>query len=65
MIFSHIELGRRGYGGEDAGLRRIYRPDYRDPIEISEEPEVNPANVDEDLRRYSFIIIVLFVIFYY
>jgi len=50
-IQSHVELGRRGYGGEDAGLRRIYRPDYRDPIEVSEEPEVNPANVDEDLRR--------------
>jgi hypothetical protein len=37
--------------GEDAGLKRIYRPEYRDPIEKSDEPELNPADVDEDLRR--------------
>lgn len=50
-IQSHVELGRKGYeGGEDAGLRRIYRPDYRDPVDASDEPEVNPANVDNDLR---------------
>ena len=53
-LSSHVELGKRGYeNGEDAGLRRIYRPDYRDPIETSDEPELNPADVDDDLRRFE------------
>ena len=38
--------------GEDAGLRRIYRPDYRDPIELPEEPELNPADIEADLKRF-------------
>ena len=37
--------------GEDAGLKRIYRPDYRDPIVKPDEPELNPADIEEDLRR--------------
>ena len=50
--FSHVELGRRGLSNEEeTGLRRIYRPDYRDPVEQSEEPELNPADIEEDLRR--------------
>ena len=51
--FSHVDLGRKGYQmGEDAGLRRIYRPDYRDPIELPEEPELNPADIEADLKRF-------------
>jgi len=51
-VQSHVDLGRKGYQmGEDAGLRRIYRPDYRDPIELPEEPELNPADIEADLRR--------------
>lgn len=51
-IQSHVELGHKGYEmGEEAGLRRIYRPDYRDPIIKPDEPELNPADVDDDLRR--------------
>jgi len=37
--------------GDDAGLKRIYRPDYRDPIVKPDEPELNPADIEEDLRR--------------
>ena len=49
---SHVELGRRGLSNEEeTGLRRIYRPDYRDPVETSDEPELNPADIEEDLRR--------------
>ena len=45
-------MGRRGLSNEEeTGLRRIYRPDYRDPVEKSEEPELNPADIEEDLRR--------------
>ena len=40
--------------GEDAGLRRIYRPDYRDPIELPEEPELNPADIEADLKRFFY-----------
>jgi len=51
-INSHVELGRRGLSNnEETGLRRIYRPDYRDPIDQSDEPELNPADIEEDLRR--------------
>lgn len=51
-IQSHVELGAKGYSmGEDAGLKRIYRPDYRDPIVKPDEPELNPADIEEDLRR--------------
>lgn len=51
-INSHVELGKRGLSNdEETGLRRIYRPDYRDPIEESNEPELNPADIEEDLRR--------------
>lgn len=51
-INSHVELGAKGYSmGEDAGLKRIYRPDYRDPIVKPDEPELNPADIEEDLRR--------------
>jgi len=51
-INSHVELGRRGLSNEEeTGLRRIYRPDYRDPVETSNEPELNPADIEEDLRR--------------
>ena len=39
--------------GEDAGLRRIYRPDYRDPIELPDEPELNPADIEADLKRFE------------
>ena len=53
--FSHVDLGRKGYQmGEDAGLRRIYRPDYRDPIELPEEPELNPADIEADLKRFFY-----------
>lgn len=51
-IQSHVELGAKGYSmGDDAGLKRIYRPDYRDPIVKPDEPELNPADIEEDLRR--------------
>ena len=47
-----MELGKRGLSNEeDTGLRRIYRPDYRDPIEKSDEPDLNPADIESDLRR--------------
>ena len=51
---SHVELGKRGLSNEEeTGLKRIYRPDYRDPIEKQEEPEVNPADIEDDLKRYD------------
>ena len=40
--------------GEDAGLKRIYRPEYRDPIEKSDEPELNPADVEYINLVFSF-----------
>ena len=46
--------GRLGLSNEEeTGLKRIYRPDYRDPIEKQEEPEVNPADIEDDLKRYD------------
>ena len=49
-----MELGKRGLSNEEeTGLKRIYRPDYRDPIEKQEEPEVNPADIEDDLKRYD------------
>jgi len=54
FYLSHVELGKRGLSNdEETGLRRIYRPDYRDPLPENDEPEVNPADVEEDLRRYD------------
>jgi len=51
-INSHVELGKRGLSNEEeTGLKRIYRPDYRDPIEKQEEPEINPADIEDDLKR--------------
>ena len=52
LILSHVELGKRGLSNEEeTGLKRIYRPDYRDPVEKQEEPEVNPADIENDLKR--------------
>ena len=57
IFFSHVELGRRGLSNnEETGLRRIYRPDYRDPIDQSDEPELNPADIEEDLRRFDLVV---------
>lgn len=54
LFLSHVELGKRGLSNEEeTGLKRIYRPDYRDPIEKQEEPEVNPADIEDDLKRYD------------
>lgn len=51
-INSHVELGKRGLSNEEeTGLKRIYRPDYRDPIEKPDEPELNPADIEDDLKR--------------